>query len=258
MIDSHCHLNMRPLLDSASDLIAEATEAGVHTIINVGADLESSEKAVALAAEYDACYAVVGIHPHDAKTCDARTLDRIRDLAAMKKVVAIGEIGLDYYRDLSPRDIQGRAFRQQLELAIELKMPIVIHTRDAMDDTIDIVREYAFDLPGGVFHCFPGTVDEAEIVFALGFHISVGGVISYKNAGMAKVAAAVPLDRLLLETDAPYLTPMPFRGNQNKPSYVTLVAEKLTELRTESFLEIERETDRNCQKLFRLVDLFEG
>jgi TatD DNase family protein len=258
MIDSHCHLDSKVYSGTVPDLLAEARSASVHTVVNIGADLPSSEASVKLAAEHDMVYATVGIHPHDASTLDDRALSRIRELAGKPKVVAVGEIGLDYYRDLSPRPVQKAAFHRQLELAVELKMPIVIHTREAFDDTIAIVRDYAAKLPGGVFHCFPGSVSDAHKVFDLGFVISVGGVITYKNAGMAQVAAEVPLDKIMIETDAPYLTPVPHRGTTNRPALVTLVAQKLAELRGMSVSQIETLTDRTTRKLYRLVETFGG
>jgi TatD DNase family protein len=256
MIDSHCHLDSKVYHGRVEELLAEASSSGVHTVVNIGADLPSSEKSVQLAAQHEILYATVGIHPHDATTLNPSALSRLRELAAERKVVAIGEIGLDYYRDMSPRPVQQEAFRRQLELAVELKMPVVVHTREAFDDTMLIVRYFAPRLPGGVFHCFPGDVGQAEQVFDLGFSISVGGVITYKNAGMAKVAAEVPLERIMIETDAPYLTPVPFRGETNRPVHVTLVARKLAELRGISVAEVEKLTDRNSRKLYRLVETF--
>jgi TatD DNase family protein len=256
MIDSHCHLDSKVFDGRHDDLIREAQSAGVHTIINIGADLSSSVKSVELADRYSCVYATVGIHPHDATTLNDVAVERLRQLAAHPKVVAVGEIGLDYYRDMSPRPIQARAFRRQLELAIELKKPVVIHTREAMSDTMAIMREFAPRLEGAVFHCFPGDIADAGRVFELGFIISVGGVISYKNSGMSKVAAEVPLDRIMLETDAPYLTPVPHRGKNNHPAYLRLVAQKLAELRDVSEDEIERTTDHTCRKFYRLVETF--
>ncbi len=258
MIDSHCHLDSKIYHGQIDDLLAEAGAAGVHTVVNIGVDIPSSETSVELAEKHEMLYATVGVHPHDASTLDDQALDRLRGLSKKRKVVAIGEIGLDYYRDMSPRPVQREAFRRQLELAVELQKPVVIHTREAFDDTMAIVQEFAHRLPSGVFHCFPGDTAQAERVFELGFVISVGGVITYNKAGMAKVASDVPLDRILLETDAPYLTPVPYRGSTNRPAYVTLVAKKLAELRGISVAEIERITDRNSRKLYRLVETFGG
>lgn len=258
MIDSHCHLDSKVYRGQLEELLAEAQAAGVHTVVNIGVDLPSSELSIALAEQHDMLYATVGVHPHDAKTLDDRALARLKELATHRKVVAIGEIGLDYYRDMSPRPVQREVFRRQLELAVELKMPIVIHTREAFEDTLEIVRDFAPMLPGGVFHCFPGSTEEAEQVIEMGFIISVGGIITYKNAGMARVAAEIPLEKIIIETDAPYLTPMPHRGTTNRPALVKLVAAKLAELRGTSVAEIEKVTDRNSRKLYRLVETFGG
>ncbi len=258
MIDSHCHLNYIEDCGTPAELIAEATDAGVRKIVNIGADLESSQISVDLARRFEAVYATVGVHPHDANKVDDRVLDEIKQLAGEKKVVAIGEIGLDYYRDLSPRNVQRKVFGTFLEMAVKLKLPVVIHTREAFEDTLDVVRDYAGNLRGGVFHCFPGEADDAEKVIELGFVISVGGVITYKNSGMARVAKSVSLDKIIAETDAPYLTPVPFRGKTNRPALVEHVYHKLAELRGISFAEVEKTVDRNCEKLFGMVDVFGG
>ncbi|HOP07573.1 MAG TPA: TatD family hydrolase [candidate division Zixibacteria bacterium] len=258
MIDSHCHLDLKEYNGRRDEVIAEAVRAGVHTLVNIGADLESSRRSVALAERFDSVYAAVGVHPHDAKTVDDNVLDELKKMTEHEKVVAIGEIGLDYYRDLSPRDVQRRAFVQQLELAVDLDMPIVIHTREAFRDTVDIVRPYAPALVGGVFHCFPGNAREAKEVLDLGFHVSVGGRITYKNALSAVMATAVPLEKILLETDAPFLTPVPFRGKTNSPAYIPYICRKLAELKGIDPAEVEKVTDRNTQKLFHLVETFGG
>jgi len=256
MIDSHCHIDFKDFNKNRDEIIENAKQVGIHTLINIGADLASSERSVQLADKHDMIYATVGVHPHDATILDQATFNRIKELADHKKVVGIGEIGLDYYRDLSPRNIQKEAFRKQLELAVELNLPVVIHTRESFEDTLEIVKDYSSDLPGGVFHCFPGTTDDALEVISLGFVISVGGVITFKKAKMADVATEVPLDKIILETDSPYLTPEPFRGKQNQPAYVRYVYEKMTQLREMPFAEIEKTVDRTCQKLFRLVEIF--
>lgn len=258
MIDSHCHLDSREYRRKVDSVVTEATAAGLSTVVSIGADLPSSENAVKIAEQFEPVYATVGVHPHDATTLNDSVLKRLRELAGHKKVVAIGEIGLDYYRDLSPRPVQKEAFHKQLQLAVELQMPIVIHTRESFADTIAIVREYASRLVGGVFHCFPGTPEEAEQVFDIGFVISVGGVVTYKNSQMAKTAAVVPLDKIMLETDSPYLTPVPYRGTTNQPAYVTLVRDKLAELRGIAASEVERVTDRVTKRVYRLAETFEG
>lgn len=258
MIDSHCHLDFDVFDGQRDELLKEARTAGVHTIINIGTDLESSARSVELAAQNEMVYATVGIHPHDAKKADGKAIDRIRELAAMPKVVGIGEIGLDYYRDLSPRPIQVKAFRRQLELAVELSLPVVIHSRESFAETVEIIRDYAASLAGGVFHCFPGTLSEAEEVFELGLIISVGGVITFEKSRMASVAAEAPSDKIIIETDAPYLAPTPHRGKTNRPSLVRYVCQKLADLQGLSLAQTEKMTDRTCNKLFGLVDTFGG
>lgn len=256
MIDSHCHLDSHQFGSTQADLVREAREAGVSTIVNIGADLPSSRASVELASRFAEVYATVGIHPHDAKACSSTAIAEIRSLAGKPKVQAIGEIGLDYYRDLSPRPQQKKAFEEQLEIARELSLPVVIHCRDAWDDTIDIIRPYASRLPGVVFHCFPGTVEQAHQIFELGFIIAVGGQTTYKNSLMATVTAAVPLDKIMLETDAPYLTPVPYRGQLNRPAYMPLIAQRVAELRSIPVTEVERVTDHTAQKFYRLVETF--
>ncbi|MEW5795826.1 MAG: TatD family hydrolase [Candidatus Zixiibacteriota bacterium] len=258
MIDSHCHIDFRDFDGIRDEVVSEAREAGVHTIINVGADLESSRRAVELTGRYEMIRATVGIHPHDAKTLTPEALAEVRSLAGRPKVVAIGEIGLDFYRDLSPRPVQKTAFHQQMQLAVELKLPVVIHTREAFDQTCLIVGEYAELLPGGVFHCFPGDVDEAYRVIEMGFVIGVGGVVTYDQSRLSRVAAEIPLDKMIIETDAPYLAPIPFRGKINRPAYVRYVRDKIAQLRGMPPAEVEKQTDRACRKLFRLAETFGG
>ena len=258
MIDSHCHLDDRKYEGEVGRIVEEAVRAGVSTIVTIGTDLATSEKAVAYAHRFERVYATVGTHPHDAKTFNTQTIEQYREWAKDTRVVAIGEIGLDYYRDLSPRPVQKKVFEEQLRLAVEVKLPVVIHTRESFEDTLAIVGEFARDLVGGVFHCFPGPVDDAARGCDLGFVVSVGGVITYPNSGMAKMAAEIPLDKVLLETDAPYLTPVPHRGKTNTPAMVTFVRDKLAEIRGMSPSEIEKITDRNSQKLFGLAEVCGG
>ncbi len=259
MIDSHCHLDLKEFNKNRDEIIQSALKAGVHTMINIGADLPSSVYSVKLADQYDCIYAVVGVHPHDANTYNDDIENKIMQLAENNKVKAIGEIGLDFYRDLSPRPIQKEVFRRQLELAVKLELPVVIHARDAYDETLEIVRVYSQNLVGGVFHCFQGDAKKARKVIDLGFSVSIGGKTTYKNDEMAAMAAAIPIEYILLETDSPYLTPVPLRGkSSNQPAYVRYVRDKLAELKNMPVDEVEKITDRNSQKLFRLVDMFEG
>ena len=258
MIDSHCHLDFKDFDGLRDEMVAEAREAGLHTIVNIGVDLETSKSSVALAEKYDMIYATVGVHPHDAKTWNDDVKKELAALAGHDKVKAIGEIGLDFYRDHSPRPAQKQVFHEQLKMAAELKLPIVIHTREAFEETLEIVKDFAPSLTGGVFHCFPGDIDDAYRVFELGFIISVGGVITFKNSRMARVAAEVPLENIMLETDAPYIAPEPFRGKTNHPAFVVHSGRKLAELKKISYNEVEKITDRTARKFFKLVATFEG
>jgi len=256
MIDSHCHLNYIKSDQTINELVNSAKTAGVDKIFNIGTDLKSSLQSVGYAEQFKSVYATVGVHPHDAKTVDKVVMDRLRELTDHKKVLAVGEIGLDFYRNLSSPKDQYDAFESQLKLAVETKLPIVIHTRDAHKETVKVIKNYASDLNGGVFHCFQGGVDEALEVIELGFHISVGGVITFKNSQMSVTATEAPLDKIILETDSPFLTPVPFRGKTNKPELVKFVYKKLAELKGEPLSDIEKQIDRNVDKLFNLVDTF--
>jgi len=258
MIDSHCHLYIKNSPEQQDMLIKEAEADGISKIINIGIDIETSELSVNLTEKFDSLYCSVGIHPHDAKKLNKQSIEKLRQLAAHQKVVAIGETGLDFYRNLSPRQLQYEAFKKQLELAVECKKPVVIHTRESLEETIEVVKKYAADLVGGVFHCFPGDADDAERVFELGFSVSFGGVVTFKNSTMAEAASQVPLEKIILETDSPYLTPEPFRGKPNRPAYVKYVYKKLAELRELPAAEIEKTIDRNCIKLFKLEETFAG
>ncbi len=258
MIDSHCHLDFKPFHDRLDEVLASARDAGVHTIVNIGVDLKSSRRSVELASGHEMIFATVGVHPHDAGTMNDDVFAELKTLARHEKVVAIGEIGLDFYRDNSPRPIQRKVFHRQLQLAAELNMPVVIHTREAFGETFDIVCEYAPDLSGGVFHCFPGTVDQALQLFELGFVVGLGGVVTYKGARMADLAAEVPLDKIVLETDAPYLAPIPHRGKTNEPALMKHTCDRIAELRNITPAEVEKITDRACRKLYRMVETFGG
>jgi TatD DNase family protein len=253
MIDTHAHLDFRDFDSDREEVIKRAHKSGVHTIINIATDLQSCERVLKLADAYANMYAVLGVHPHDAKTWQGdKSAQKLRQMAAHPKVVAIGEIGLDYFRDHSPRDLQRAAFIEQIAVAKDLRLPIVIHNRDAFGDIFDVVlREDAY-MVGGVFHCFSGTPVEAGKTIELGFHISVNGILTYKNSTMAEVGRTARLDRILLETDCPFLTPHPHRGKRNEPGHVSLVADKLVELRGISKEEVSRQTDANARQLFRL------
>jgi TatD DNase family protein len=253
VIETHAHLDFPDFDGDREAAIERAQDAGVHTIINIGTDFDSWERILSLAEDHERLFAVLGIHPHDAKSWDGdRSAARLRRLAAHPKVVGIGEIGLDYFRDHSPRRQQNAVFIEQIAIARELRLPIVIHNRDAFDDLFaTLLHEKAYEV-GGVMHCFSEGIEQAVKTIDLGFHLSVNGILTYKNSGMAAVGRASRLDRLLLETDCPFLTPHPHRGKRNEPSYIPFVAERLAELRGCPVTEVITATDANAVRLFRL------
>jgi len=252
MIDSHAHLNDRAYQNDVADVIARAEAAGVDAIINVGYDLASSRKAVDLAERFPGLWAVVGLHPHDAKDWTEELGDSLRELTKHPKVLALGEAGLDYHYDHSPRDVQRSVFREQLALARELKLPLVIHSREATKDTLDLVSEYP-DVPC-LLHCYSGSLETARIYGEMGHYFSFGGPITFNNAHKLRdVVAGIPLDRILLETDCPYLTPHPYRGKRNEPARLPLVAEKLAEIHGRSLEDVVRQTVENTRAFFGLV-----
>ena len=251
--DTHAHLNDAQFSDDLAETIMRARAAGVTRIANVGYDLPSSRRALAIAQAYPGCCAVVGIHPHDAQTLDEETLAQLRELAQAPEVVAIGEIGLDYYRDLSPREVQGRAFQRQIQLARELNKPLVIHDRDAHGETVAMLQREKAGTNGGILHCFSGSWEMAQQCIALGFHIALGGPVTFSNAHkLLDIARLVPLERLLLETDCPYLSPQPFRGKRNEPARVRIVAEKIAELRGITLAELAAATTKNACAVYGL------
>lgn len=257
LIDTHAHLDF-PHFDADREAVLERAEAaGVTAILNVGADLESSRRAVALAEKHDRIYAAVGVHPHDAQKLDGAALAELRALARHPKVVAIGEIGLDFYRDLSPRDVQRRAFQAQLAWAARLGKPVIIHDREAHDEVLAILADWVAEDPEhrcGVFHCFSGDLAMARQVVALGFYLGVDGPVTYHNARkLPEIVTWLPLDRLLVETDCPYLTPHPHRGRRNEPAYVRLVAERIAELREMPVEKLAEATTTNARRLFGLI-----
>ncbi len=254
LIDSHAHLDDRRFDRDRDRLIKSLKEFGVELVINPGADLSSSIKAVSLAEEYDNIYAAVGVHPHSAKEMDESTIGLLKSFTNREKVIAIGEIGLDYYYDNSPRDVQRKRFIEQLNLAKEVNLPVIIHSREANKDTFDILKEAQDGSLRGVMHCFSGSVEMAMEYIKLGFYISLAGPVTFKNARIPKeVAKAVPLDKLMIETDAPYLTPEPYRGKRNEPIYVRYVAGTIAELKGLTFEEVAKQTAENTKRLFNIV-----
>ena len=252
LLDTHAHYDDESFDADRDAVLTALPEPGVGLILNPGCDVESSRKAVRYAAAYPHVYAAVGIHPENCGGCTAGDLDAIRALAQLPKTVAIGEIGLDYYwAENPPRDFQQQVLRQQLALARELALPVIIHDREAHADTLAIVREF----PGvtGVFHCFSGSPEMARELLKMGWYLGFDGPVTYKNARRApEVAAVTPLDRMLIETDSPYMTPVPYRGRRNDSGYVHLVAEKLAEWKGVTPEEMARVTTENGKRLFRI------
>jgi TatD DNase family protein len=253
MIDTHAHLDF-PQFDKDRDVIIKrAKKEGITRIINIGVDLESSRKSVELADKYEEVFATVGFHPHDASKLSLNSLKELKRLAQHPKVVGIGEIGLDYFRNLSPRDIQIQAFKDQIKLALDVNKPIVVHIRNAWDEGLSILKKTNAKKVGGVLHCFSGNFSQAHEGIELGFYLSFNGTLTYHKSKSAELVKKLPLDFILTETDCPYLTPVPHRGKRNEPSYVKLVGEKLAQFFSPlSYKDIERITTVNAQNLFGL------
>ena len=251
LFDSHAHLDDNRFDADRDEAIQRAEQNGVTGIINIGADMASSARSVELAARHSGIYAAVGIHPHDAKDATDGDYEKIAQWAAREpKVVAIGEIGLDYYYDWSPRDVQQTVFIRQIDVARQVGKPIIIHDRDAHGDLLAIVKKEAQGMTG-VFHCFSGSLEMAQEVIKLGFYVSIAGPVTFeKSAKLKEIASAVPLDRLLVETDSPYLTPNPYRGRRNEPAHVRLVAEEVARLRELPLEKVAEVTTANVRQLF--------
>lgn len=253
LFDSHCHLTDERLVGEVEAVVGRAREAGVDRMVTIGADPEDMEAAVALAARFDGVWASVGVHPHVADRATPEVFDRIVELAGRAKVVALGETGLDYYYDNAPREGQRRAFVRHLELGAELDLPVVVHTRSADEDTIAVLREAGRTVQG-VLHCFTGGWELLETALDLGWYVSFSGVVTFKNFDGEAVVRAVPADRLLIETDSPYLAPVPMRGRRNEPAFVRHVAEGVARIRGESFEVVAARTSANAARFYRLPD----
>jgi TatD DNase family protein len=250
LIDSHAHIQLDRFDADREAVLERAQEAGVHAILVIGFDLETSRGAIELAEKYDQIYATVGMHPHDARDLDDETVRIFRDLTTHPKVVALGEMGLDYYRDLSPRPVQQEAFERQLDLAEELNLPIVIHNREAYHDILPILGARRGKIRG-VMHCFSGDVEIMHQSLTLGFYIGIGGPVTYRRSdALQGVAREVPADALLVETDCPWLAPQFRRGKRNEPAYVRATAEKIAGLRGISLEAIGEMTTQNFEDLF--------
>ncbi|MGG4142005.1 TatD family hydrolase [Paenibacillus algorifonticola] len=251
LFDTHTHLDSPHFDEDREAVIERARAAGVDLMVNIGFNRETIPTTLALAEKYDFIYAAVGWHPVDSIDMLPEDLGWIEELCSHPKVVAIGEIGLDYHWDTSPKDVQHRVFREQIRLAKKLRKPIIIHNRDAHEDVVKLLKEENASEVGGVMHCFSGSPETAQKCLDMNFYISFGGPLTFKNARVPKeVLSMVPSDRILIETDAPYLTPHPFRGKRNETSYVSLVAEAAAEILGKSVAEIANLTTENGKKCF--------
>ncbi|WP_407272216.1 TatD family hydrolase [Radiobacillus sp. PE A8.2] len=255
LFDTHVHLNVSHFDDDREDVMKRAKEAGVEYMVVVGFDHETIPKAIAIAEENDKIYAAVGWHPVDAIDMTDKELAWLEELSSHPKVVALGEMGLDYHWDKSPKDIQKDVFRKQIQLAKKVKMPIIIHNREATEDIIEILKEEDAKEVGGIMHCYNDSKEYVQTCLDMNFYISLGGPVTFKNAPLPKeVAEIVPLNRLLIETDCPFLAPHPNRGKRNEPAYVKLVAEQIADLRGVSLEEISEATTNNALHLFGITE----
>ncbi|MCR4425675.1 MAG: TatD family hydrolase [Firmicutes bacterium] len=253
IVDTHAHLDDEVFAGKLDEVLERARAAGVGMVINPGYNIESSQAAVWNAATHAGVFATVGIHPHDASSMAAGDIETLSELLDEPKVVAIGEIGLDYYRDLSPRDRQVAVFRDQLALARERGVPVVVHNRDAHHDTLKILREFATGIPKIVMHCFSASAEMAREFMRLGCYISIAGPVTYPKAPkLAEVVRHVPLTRMLVETDSPYMAPVPHRGRPNEPAYVSLVVQKISQLKEVLPEDVARQTSANADAVFGL------
>jgi len=259
LIDSHCHIDGDAFDEDRDEVVKRAKDSGVGTMLNIGTGDPHSDdfrKAVAVAEKYDGVYASVGVHPHDAKLYDDKAEQHLSDLVkSSEKVIAWGEIGLDFYYEHSPRDVQQQVFRRQIRKARELDLPIIVHSRDADDETVEILKQECSGeaFRGGIMHCFGGTPSMAEDLMKIGFLISFAGNVTFKKADQLRDAArVVQLDRLLVETDCPFLTPVPFRGKRNEPAYVEHTARFLAEFYAVEFETLAKRTTQNFMEFFGL------
>ncbi len=254
LMDSHAHLDMEDFDMDRDLVIKRALQGGVTRVVTIGIDLASSIKSIEIAKKYEFIYATVGYHPHNAKEADSKNLEKLRALASEPKVVAWGEIGLDFFRRHSPPDKQVEAFERQLDMAFELDLPVIIHDREAHSDLLSILSKKR-RLYRGVIHCFSGNYDLAMALIEMGFCISFPGAVTYKNAVDTQTAASrIPLEKLLVETDCPYLAPVPFRGKRNEPLYVRYTAERIAQLRQMELDKLAEATSANTMRLFNLPD----
>ena len=255
LIDSHAHIQGKEYAGEAEAVVARARAAGVDTIIAVGGagDMSSNSEAVALAARFENVYATVGMHPHDAKDVGFDELKTLSELASSPKVVAVGETGLDYYYNHSPHEVQRRVFAQFIQIACDTQLPIVVHERDAAQQAVELLRNEGAGKLRGVIHCFTGNYEAACAYLDLGFYLSFTGIITFKNAEpLREVVRKVPLEKIFVETDSPFLTPVPHRGKRNEPAYVRFVAETIAKVKGVDLAEVARLTSANVKTLFSI------
>jgi TatD DNase family protein len=253
LIDSHAHLEMPDFKRDLEAVIQRAQDSGVGYIFTVGTEKRDWKRALEIANAHPSIYATLGVHPHNAKEIDGKTYSILRELCQTEKVKAYGEIGLDFFRNLSPREIQLKRFREQIGLAKELDLPMVIHDREAHQETLEILRAEKAEACGGIIHCFSGDYEMAKACIDMGFFISIPGSITFKNAErFREIVSRLPLDALLVETDAPFITPEPFRGKRNEPGYVRYTAQKVAEVKKVSFEKVAELTTENALKVYRL------
>ncbi len=250
-LDTHAHLQHEQFRKDRDKVIENALDSGISEIINVGYDLESSREAIKLAEEYDFMYAAVGVHPHDASTLNKSAAKQIEEMADHERVVAVGEMGLEYYRDLSPRDVQKKAFIEQLEVAKSVGLPVIIHVREAHADAIEILKEWGRG--DGVMHCFSGSVEQADAFLKLGFKLGFGGSLTYGSSRLVSIAELAPRQDILIETDCPYLTPRPKKG-RNEPANLRIICEKLAAVLGISLEDSAAVSRRNARTFFRLFE----
>lgn len=252
LTDSHAHLDLTEFDGDQSEVIERAKKGGIGCILTIGVNLKSCRRVMKLIDSYDFIYASIGVHPHDAKNIDEDTYGALKSLANNRKVLAFGEIGLDFYRNLSPRDVQIKRFREQINVANELRLPLIIHDRGANNETLGILREERTNPLGGVIHCFSGDYSMAKTCIDMGFYISIPGTVTFPKAiKLQEVVKRVPLSNMLIETDCPFLTPVPYRGKRNEPVFVRYVAEKIASLKGVPFEEVAEVTSQNFRDLFR-------
>jgi TatD DNase family protein len=253
IIDSHSHLDMPDFKRDLEEVIQRATASDVGYIFTVGTEEKDWKKALEIAHSHPFIYAILGVHPHNAKEINDRTYLILKQLCQDDKVKACGEIGLDFYRNLSPREVQLTRFREQVGLAREMRLPMVIHDREAHQETLEVLKSENAKECGGIIHCFSGDYEMAKACIDMGFYISFPGSITFKNAeGLRKIVEKIPLESLLVETDAPFLTPEPFRGKRNEPSYVRYTAQKVAEIKRVSFEKVAEATTGNALRVYGL------